>query len=318
MKHASRARGWGGLSGVLAALAAAACDDPLTDPALIAGPRIVGARVSDATEPGVAAPSAGAAAHIDWLVLSDGPGDFSANVNLCRAAPSVLGAPRCEGPVFLEQTLSGHFGQVLSLDFELPSALAPGAAWLAWLGFCDTGQAQFDAGQSLYRCAGAQPTSGFYRGFIPAGTPNRNPSLADDELLLDGALWPEPPGGDADPVAGAPCRGAGLPALAMGQTSSVAFELGGDDREPLESPPGTYGAHPRESLVFTHLASHSGLARAFSAIDFDAPEVRFEVPFEPDAEDTPPEGEALSLYLLVRDERGGVDWTRRDACLLPP
>jgi hypothetical protein len=318
MKRASTIE-WGWASGLLAvALALAACDDPLTDPALVVGPRIVGARVSDAAEPAVAAPRAGASASIDWLVLSDREGEFSADIAWCVAAPSVLGAPRCAGSVFLEQRAAGAFGEALSLDFVVPSELAPGEAWLSWLGLCDVGEAVFDPGESVFHCSDGQPTSGFYRGFIPEGAPNHNPSLADDTLLLEGATWPAPTGTDAALAPGAPCRTSGLLALPARQTSSIVFELGGDDREALESTPGTYGAHERESLVYTHLSSRSGLERAFSAIDFDAAELSFEVPFEPEGEAPAADGETLSVYLLVRDERGGVDWARRDACLLPP
>jgi hypothetical protein len=324
MNHASSGRspksaGWSWASGLLAAaFAAAACEDPLTDPALVAGPRIVGARVSDTAAPGIAAPLAGASARIDWLVLSDRAGEFSARVAWCRGAPSVLGAPRCDGAVFLEQRAAGRFGQAVSLDFVLPSGLAPGEAWLSWLGLCAVGEPVFEPEASVFACGDGQPTSAFYRGFIPEGAPNRNPLLADDTLLLDGAIWPEPSDPDVAPAPGAPCRGSALPELPAGRSSSIAFELGGDDREALESAPGTYGAHDRESLVYTHLSSRSGLERAFSAIDFDADELGFEVPFEPDGAESPPDGETLSLYLLVRDERGGVDWSRRDACLLPP
>jgi hypothetical protein len=302
--------------GLLLAGAVCACEDPLTDPALIAGPRIVGARVGAELEPGVAEPGAGQAASIDWLVLSDQPGSFTARVAWCIAAPTVLGAPRCEWEAFAEESRVGSFGEPITLGFSLPPELEPGDAWLAWIGICEAGEASFDPATSAFRCAEGEPLSGFYRGFVPAGAPNRNPSLADDTLVLDGAAWLAPAPGPA-PVAGEPCRGRGLPELSAEQRSSVLFELGGDDREALENVPGTYAAHARESLVYTHLATHPGLDRAFSAIDYDATELSFEVPF--DAEQQPgPYGETLRFFLLVRDERGGVDWLTRQACLLPP
>lgn len=305
------------LSGVLLAIAAAACDDPLTDPALIAGPRIVGARVSAELDPELAEPGAGQAARIEWLLLSDAPGAFDARVAWCASAPTVLGAPRCEGAPFAEASLAGVFGEPLRAGFTLPAALAPGQAWLAWLGVCAAGEATFDAASSAFVCAAGEALSGFYRGFVPAGTPNRNPSLADDRLALDGAAWEAPlAGGSPALEPGAPCLGRGSPELRAGQRSSIRFELGGDDREALEDAPETYAAHPRESLVYTHLATRAGLERAFSAIDYDAAELGFEVAF--DAEQAPPaDGEALRFVLLVRDERGGVDWLTREACLLP-
>jgi hypothetical protein len=109
-----------------------------------------------------------------------------------------------------------------------------------------------------------------------------------------------------------------LPAIQSGRLASIALELGGDDRELLESAAGTYAARPRESLVFTHLATRPGLDRAFSAIDYDATRLGFELPFEHADSELDPGGTALGFYLLVRDERGGVDWIERRACLLPP
>jgi len=300
---------------LLLAAGLCACEDPLIDPALIAGPRIVGARVGGELDSALAEPAAGQAATLDWLVLSDQPGAFTAHVAWCIGAPTVLGAPRCAWEAFAEQSATGRFGEPLRFGFSVPAELEPGEAWLAWIGICDSGEARFDPAASVFRCAEGEPLSGFYRGFVPEGAPNRNPSLADDSLVLDGAAWLAP---DATPPeAGSACLGLGLPELRAEQPSSVLFELGGDDREELENVPGTYAAHPRESLVYTHLATHPGLDRAFSAIDYDATELAFEVPLDADPP-AGPEGTTLRFFLLVRDERGGVDWLMRQACLLPP
>jgi hypothetical protein len=295
-----------------------ACDDPLTDPALIAGPRIVGARVSADDGAERAEPAAGDAAMIDWLVLSAEPGAFQARVVWCVAAPSVLGAPRCEPNVFADQSVSGELGAPIRLSFEVPDELTPGSAWLSWLGICAAHEPVFDVEASAFRCPEGDALSGFYRGFIPGGRPNHNPSLADDNLLLAGAPWlASEPAAESVPPRSA-CRELGVPLLSVAQPSSLVFELGGDDRELLENAPGTYAAHDRESLVYTHLSSHPGLDRAFSAIDFDAEALRFEVPFDFGAVAPGPDGELSSFFLLVRDERGGVDWLRRDACLISP
>jgi hypothetical protein len=314
VKPRTRRAAWSLVSLACGALATG-CDDPLTDPTWIAGPRIVGARVAAQNDATVAQPGAGAAATIDWLVLSDEPGTFSAKVAWCVAAPSVLGAPRCGPSVFAEASVSGELGTPLRLAFELPGELAPGSAWLSWLGVCADGEPVFDAAASRFRCPEGAALSGFYRGLLPQGAENHNPSLADDTLLLAGAEWPPAvPSGDATPPGGA-CRDLGLPVLRADQPASLSFELGGDDREPIESAPGAYAAHERESLVYTHLATQPGLERAFSAIDFDAAAPRFEVAFDFGAAAPGPDGQLLRLYLVVRDERGGVDWLQRDACL---
>lgn len=292
------------------------CEDPLTDPAVIAGPRIVGARVGALGDPAVAQPQPGEAATVDWLVLSTDAGAYSAKVAWCVAAPSVIGAPSCAGEPFAEVTATGEYGEALSLGFGVPAELEPGDAWLVWLGICESGEALFDPGTSAFSCASGEVLSGFYRGFVPNGAPNRNPALADDRLVLAGAPWPVLEG--SNPPSASGCRESGLPSVGVDQPSSIVFELGGDDRELLEPEPDTYAPHDRESLVYTHLASRAGLDRAFSAIDFDARELRFELPYDFGAEAPPADGETLSFYLLVRDERGGVDWQRRDACLLSP
>jgi hypothetical protein len=325
MSQCSRAELRNPWSCLLFAAAICACEDPLTDPALIAGPRIVGARVGAELDPALAEPAAGQAATLDWLVLSDQPGAFTAQVAWCIGAPTVLGAPRCSWEPFAEQSATGRFGEPLRFGFNVPAELEPGEAWLAWIGICGSGEARFDPAASVFVCGEGEPLSGFYRGFVPEGAPNRNPSLADDSLLLDGAPWLAPdvvPPGAAPPGSvplevGAACLGLGLPELRAEQPSSVLFELGGDDREELENVPGTYAAHSRESLVYTHLATQPGLDRAFSAIDYDATELAFEVPFDAD----PPasaEGTTLRFFLLARDERGGLDWLMRQACVMPP
>lgn len=294
-----------------------ACEDPLVDPATVIGPRIVAARTRATTNPASAEPRAGETASIDWLVLSDRAGSFAASFAWCVAEPSSLGVPSCARAPFAEQSAEGVFGEPLSLEFTLPTSLEAGDAWLVWLGSCAEGGAVFDAGSSAFSCLnGATPQTGFYRGRVPHELPNENPLLADDELSLDGLPWLAPDG-LLDP--GAPCSTLGAqPNVRAGDTFDISFALDGDDREELPLDPDEYAPHARESLVYTHLASVSGLERAFSAIDFDATALGFTVPFAIDAdEDVAPEGEIINFHLLVRDERGGVDWTRRDACLLP-
>jgi hypothetical protein len=316
-----RRRAWRALGVLLLGASSPACDDPLVDPAVVAGPRILGARVR-ALDTGAAEPGAGESAVIDWLVASNRSGSYSARLLFCVAEPTSLGAPRCAGPVLLERTLAGAFGEALTFELSVPAELAPGASWLAWLGSCEGGEVSFDASASEFSCSDAGlALGGWYRGRIPVGAPNSNPSLADDLLSIDGIPWLEPDTAvslDAALSLDAACADSQLPKLVAGVTSRISFELGGDDREALESEPGTYAAHPRESLVYTHLLSRPGLERAFSAIDFDSDAFGFDVAVQPSEAAMPDAlGETVELHWLVRDERGGVDWTRRRACLLP-
>ena len=311
-----RALSTSGLRLGVASLVGLACEDPLVDPAIVLGPRVVGARVRAQLDPVLSQPEAGERAELDWLVVSDRSGALSATIAWCWAEPTALGPPRCAGPAFLEQRdVAGAFGETFTLAFELPRA-APGDAWLAWLGSCVGAQARFDAVQSAFGCSdSARPLVAVYRGWLPEAPPNQNPAIGDDLWLLGAAPWLEAV--DA-PGPGEPCLLTDLPTLRAGEASSIAFELRADDREPLAHVPGAYAEHERESLVYTHLATRPGLERAFSAIDFDSDELGFDISFSFESDPSVGQsGETVTFYFLVRDERGGVDWTRREACLLP-
>jgi hypothetical protein len=305
-----------GLLALLLSCLSVGCDDPLVDPATLYGPRVIGAQVSVLSAPNVAEPLPGEDARIAWLLASADAAPLSVKLAFCRAEASVLGPPRCAGPVWDEQRVLGSFGEPLLADFSLPAELEPGSSWVAWLGWCEEGEARFDALASSFGCADSgESLRAFYRGRIPEAAPNQNPSLLDDLLLLDDVPWPDTP--DA-PAAGEPCVDSDLLRLTHATPASIRFELGGDDREPLPTTRDGYAERARESLVYTHVATRSGLARAFSAIDHDSLQTGFTLPLTLGGEPVPAaEGQSVSLYLIAHDERGGVDWLRRDACLLP-
>jgi hypothetical protein len=297
------------LSVALLGAASLGCEDPLVDPATVIGPRIVGARVRAADDARSAEPRAGQAGSIDWLVISNAAGTLAATAAFCAAEPSSLGAPRCSGGVYAERSVELRFGEPLSIDLTLPAELEPGSPWLAWLGSCGGEAAPFDAAASRILCDEEEALSAFYRGRIPQNV------LADDEVSLGGEPWLA---SAALTEPGSPCAELELPSIRPGEPKDVRLDLGVDDREALPEVPGQYAPHARESLVYTHVATIPGLDRAFSAIDFDSDADGFSVPFSVAAEaEARVEGETIHFFLLVRDERGGVDWTRRDACLVP-
>jgi hypothetical protein len=296
------------------------CGDPLVDPALVAGPRVLGARVLAMGDALVAEPGAGESASIEWLVVSNERAAFWAALSFCAAEPSVLGAPRCRGAAFGEQVVEGLFGTGIAAEFQLPAELQPGDTWLAWFGSCGATPASFDDASSEFHCSdGSEPRSAFYRGRVPGGgsPPNQNPELDDDRLWLDAEPWA---GAAAPRGVGEPCQGSELPQRQAGARVAIAFELAGDDREALDAAAaGDYAPRARESLVYTHVASLAGLERPFSAIEHDGVELGFDVELALDpTEAIDPQGHTLVFYLLVRDERGGVDWTQRELCVSSP
>jgi hypothetical protein len=84
----------------------------------------------------------------------------------------------------------------------------------------------------------------------------------------------------------------------------------------------------REALLLTHALSDSGgrLARFESKLNPDESEAQAEISFgytppkqSEDPEKHVPElGRLVRFYFTVRDERGGVDFTTRELCLVPP
>ncbi len=316
----SRARFARGCGFALASWFAQGCGDPLVDAAVVVGPRVLGARVRTANDALVAEPGAGESAQIEWLVVSNVRGAFASALSFCVAEPSLLGAPRCDGAAFDEQVVKGQFGVGLAADFRLPAELAPGDRWLAWFGSCGETAALFDDERSEFLCADKSAArSAFYRGRVPGpdASGNRNPELDDDLLLLDAARW----AGPGEPLGvGEPCQGSGLPERRGGTRAAIEFQLAGDDREALQPPgAGDYRPRARESLVYTHVANFEGLERPFSAIEHDGDELGFALELALPALGTADsEGQTLAFYLLVRDERGGVDWTERQLCVLNP
>jgi hypothetical protein len=294
-----------------------ACDDPLVDPQTVIELRILGARVRAAEEPERAQLDREESATVDWLVVADQPREFSARGVFCRAAPTALGVPRCDGEPFAEFVADGDSGAPVSAGFTLPAVLRRGDEWLGWLGLCEDSVPEFLAAGNGFECGpGDIAKSAFYRSTIASdateasGDLNTNPNTNDDTLWFDDAPWL-----DSDPGLELPCGQTELPSLRAGRSAQIRFELGGDDRDALHTTEDSYAAPPREALVFTHVATHPGLDRAFSAIEDDDTELDFDVDFRlPEQDSFASFGERVRFYLVVRDGRGGVDWLDRAFC----
>jgi hypothetical protein len=299
----------------LLALLALACADPLIDPEVVIGLRVIGAKISAEEEPGRAQLSSGERGHVDWWVVSDEQQPYTALVVWCLAQETTVGLQQCKERPFAERTLQGDTLEPLRLDFQLPQT-SNAEHWLSWIGVCANGTPSFDWQQRTFSCSEGEAKEGVYEGALgkSAEAANHNPELADDRLLRGSELWPAtetlmPPG--------EPCRDAGLPSVRAGRTLQLRWRMGGDDREPLETN-GQYAAPERESLVFTHIATEPGLERAFSALDWNSDDEGFELDYTlPESTRLPALGRSVALYLVVTDERGGSAFEAREFCTLP-
>ena len=151
------------------------------------------------------------------------------------------------------------------------------------------------------------------------GDPNLNPELSG--LLLDGRGWPPPyDAGVPRDAAGTGCA-ADLDGLSVAERE--AHPHAGDDpstinlsvtRESIQ----TFTVDDTElteEIQVSWLADGGGFEVSFSFISEPARSVL--TSWKP-PKSVPEDGQLVRLNFVVRDGRGGSDWTERGLCILPP
>jgi hypothetical protein len=117
---------------------------------------------------------------------------------------------------------------------------------------------------------------------------------------------------------GDPCAGTTIPQATAGTGAlEIRFIVDRDDREALpdgESPAGDL----RETLTLSHLATGGDLERQFSVIEPTDTRAPPSVSLDWRApKDAPATGTLVRFAFVLRDGRGGADWTLRDLCVTP-
>lgn len=295
----------------LACASLVACGDPLVEVQTVRELRIVAARVEANEAPERSGLRAGEGGRLSWLVLSNEAESFHAAVVICAAQATSRGLPECRSQPFFEAETEGSSSEALSFEFGLPRALADDSEWLATVALCREGRAEVVDGAG--RCdGGGKVVEAFYRDVVDAQEANLNPELDDDELRIAGETWTATAAADV----GEACDEAeSLPTIRRGRDTQISFELGGDDRQRLP-PQQDASASTRESLLFAHYFTQPGLERPFSVIEADNGDAEFALQLRVD-DDVPlsADGVVAEFTLVMRDERGGADWLRRQVCL---
>lgn len=145
---------------------------------------------------------------------------------------------------------------------------------------------------------------------------NRRPLFQADTLLLNGAPWPELEafsGSEVDPVCSLNAQGTVPTASARRGAVYVRSIFPADQRDVYLPPNGA--AMQRESLRVSHFADAGQFNSQFSFIEGEAD--NSQVAWIPPEVTTPAAITLVRFYFVVRDQRGGVDWTRRYLCLVP-
>jgi hypothetical protein len=292
---------------------------PTFDPAsLITATRVLGARVEVEGAPNRATPMPGEIADVSWLITSPAgtpplswafavctPGTVGGKTSLgCESAPLALfqgtdNPPRVAIQVPSEDVLGSAtrlvlYGEICSGAGSMPT---------------------FDPQGGIPRCSGDGGTTASVN--VPLqlqGGGNQNPT-ADRAFTFDGQPWPALASGD-DPCVVGPKAAAGTNDHLIGNLTA------GADREvyttTLGDPP--VATPERETLQISQFTTAGKLKSQFSfveAADASA-ETTVEVTWEaPPATEVPAVGLPVTFTFVVRDGRGGIDWTTRAACVVP-
>jgi hypothetical protein len=302
-------RDWG--PAILATFFTLGCG-PTFDPAsLVKSTRVVGAHVEAAGTDDRASPAPGEKATVTWLVTAP-----AAVPNLQWAfalcTPAAGGALGCTStPLALFQ---GQ-GNPPSIPISVPAASALGGAdQLTLFGrICDTGAPDFDPAGNPTCTDGPGTTASVAIRIQTADVINHNPT-ADHGLTFDGATWPVLFAG-ADPCVTGPTVAAGT------EDHELALMTEGTDREAytanIGDPP--VPTPEREALQVSFFTTAGKLKSPFVFVEAKDPNpetpasLHWNAPKIADVTAPTP----VTFTFVVRDGRGGVDWTTRAACVTP-
>ena len=288
---------------------------PTFDPAsLVQTTRVLGARVTAGGDtPSRATPAPGESAAVTWLVTGPStPGTQSWAFALCQ--PALSGDLTC-GSLPYAVYQGGDAQPVVALTMPDAATLGAATSVLLYGRICDGAAPTFDPQSGQPACAGgvAGTTAAVTIGVGGADTVNHNPTV-DRAITLDGQAWPAPDAA-ADPCVVGPTVTRGT------KDHLVDLVTAGSDRENYTQ---QFGDPPvataeRESLQLSPFATKGKFKNTFAFVDAsdpaDAPvvEVKWDAPEAKDVS----AATVITFTFVLRDDRGGMDWTTRTACVTP-
>jgi hypothetical protein len=288
-------------------LLSSGCSDPLKPPELIEETRVLAARTEVTADAARASVRPLESARVRFLVVSPREPDalgwaFSA----CKAARTTDSRAICQAPSFFEVRQDSPAAGEPSFELELPDGAAlSGAAHVAVAGvFCAGSAAR--AGSFATCDGGGRALQTSVEILVEDGEArNLNPAFASTPVSLDGASWPAP---SASLVFADGCTD-DLPRVPVGSEHVIGILPPAEARE--------LAGDQREMLQISHFSDGGELDRSLSFVEADAAddaaaEVRWLAPAS--AADA---GRLVRFYLVLRDLRGGVDWTERAVCVVP-
>jgi hypothetical protein len=290
-------------------VALAGCDDPLKSVDRIEEPRPLAARVEVAGDPTRVNPAPGETVRVTWLVATPAGDAFSGfALAACAAKPHNDGLASCSAEPFALSAAPADT-QRPTFEFVVPEDLDPSQASqvlvLGWL--CPGASGNVDAGDARCDDGGGLRVS---LDFALAGQgDNTNPDFLAGAISFDGEIWSE------RPLPTTSCAGLGFPEVsATGGDHVISVQLPASARDELVQEEPIDPA--RETLEIAHFLSAGELDHTFTRILPDTLEIASSVVFTPNSE-AASEGSLVQFWFVVRDGRGGSDFTERAACVLP-
>lgn len=300
------------------------CIDDLELPQVVIDSRPLGARMEIAGDPGRAWPMADDTGTLTWLVVDPtettphGWGfivcpalSLPTGLKVCSAEPTDIilqETPTLEPPAI---TISFSEADFAGVDTVLIQGV-----------LCPDGSPIVDVSVPDVTCSGmTEPrqlvsyTVRIARGDI---SPNRNPTIPDDALTFEGAPWVEASAVPPETGCAAMAGTESLPLISRGTAEDPAeatITITGDQSDREEYPVGD--GTVQEDLVFAHYTTVGEPGRQFTVIDGveTSGELTWVLPVE--ASEISPDGTLARWWVTLIDQRGGTDWTRRFACVVP-
>lgn len=285
----------------LLSLALLGCDDPLAYPQDIDRLRVLGARASVAGDITRAWPLPGESVSLEWLVAAPDPSpNLGFAFTACVSQSSARGTPECAGPVFSSVVSASLSANAPRFDFVVPTDATDRV--LVRGRIC-----QDSLPQSVDESCASEGEAVLFEVFVSdPDRKNLNPSLADAALALGELPWA--PALKPDDSACAPTD----PLVKSGVERLIRVDLDETDREPLNDPSGL--APAREPLLLSHFSTRGHLARPLTVVEGDGTTATLSVPWRAPRDAA---GTRVRFYFVLRDGRGGVDWSIRTLCLAP-
>lgn len=305
------------MMGVAAALLAG-CGGDLPVATRLERTRVLGARVQVAGDPGRADAQPGETAAVEWVLAGPrAPAELAWSFGLCTAIDGTCEDPpgmAVQGMAVQGMTAPGIAPVVV--PFTMPAVIDDVRRPLMLGAICEGGAAEAD-GAGLPRCEAGTTSANVARFQLPASEGNRHPQVGDDAIEFDGIAWATRATGDA----GAPCDAtSGMPVVAPNDTEHrLRVVTDANDRDTYT--PAGATAPELEKLQLSSFATDGDMAGQYTTVDPTDTRPDAELSGEwtaPAAKDVPADGSTVQFHFVLRDGRGGLDFTDRALCVRAP